>query len=298
MSLLVCTPSARLNTLRFIMIGIIGGTGLYQFEALTDVQSIAIQTPYGPPSSQISVGRLGNQQVAFLPRHGAGPALLPGEINFRANIYALKKAGAKRIMGVSAVGSLKLEYEPGDLAIPSQYLDFTRGARPFTFFGQGLVAHISTAEPTCKALAGAVSEQAHKLGLRAHTQATYACVEGPRLGNRAESRMMQKLGADLVGMTNVPEVYLAREAGLCYCTIGIVTDYDCWLEDPSQHASVELVFRRYKESLSKARQVLESVIRAAPVRDCSCSQALTGAVMTPEHALAPDKKELLEFLKS
>lgn len=284
------------------MLAIVGGTGLYQLQDLTGIRQISAETPYGWPSAPITIGKIRGHSVAFLPRHGGAHTLLPGEINYRANIYALKKAGARRIVSISAVGSLAMEVAPGHLSVPTQYLDFTKGTRAFTFLGQGLVAHISTAEPACPGLVQAVTAKAGAAGVPLHAGTTYACVEGPRLGNRAESRMLQKVGATLVGMTNVPEVYLAREAGLCYCTIGVVTDYDCWLEDPSQHATVEIVIARYKQSLERVRRIITGLAadmaKGASTAPCSCSRALEGAVMTPEQALSPEKRELLGFLRS
>jgi len=279
------------------MIGIIGGTGLYQMEGLSEVEQHDVRTPFGEPSAQVTTGKIHGKRVAFLPRHGSAHGLLPSEINFRANIYALKAVGARRLFSVSAVGSLTLPVEPGHLAAPTQYLDFTRGTRAHTFFGGGLVAHISTAEPTCAVLVGAVKTAASTLDIPLHAGVTYACVEGPRLGNRAESRMLQNSGAQLVGMTNVPEVYLAREAGLCYSTIAVVTDYDCWLDDPAQHASVDVVISRYKENLGRVQSLLQKILSGPDLPTCSCQHSLQGAVMTPEAALSPEKRELLEFLR-
>ncbi|MGZ3696546.1 MAG: S-methyl-5'-thioadenosine phosphorylase [Bdellovibrionota bacterium] len=273
------------------MIGIIGGTGLYQLEGMSELTSREIETPFGKPSAPISVGKLEGREVAFLPRHGLHHELLPGEINFRANLYALKKIGVREILSVSAVGSLAREIEPGQLAAPSQYLDFTRGRREHTFFGGGLVAHVSTAEPVCARLVA-------KLGSGLHTGKTYACVEGPRLGNRAESEFLRRSGAHLVGMTNVPEVYLAREAQLCYATIAVVTDYDCWMEDPAQHVSALQVFPLYRQSLGKVRALLRQVVLSDHGGECSCRHALAHAVLTDPVALAPAKRELLECLRS
>ncbi|MCC7442031.1 MAG: S-methyl-5'-thioadenosine phosphorylase [Bdellovibrionales bacterium] len=281
------------------MIGIIGGTGLYSLDSLTDTEQVGIDTPFGPASSKVTVGRMGSAKVAFLPRHGAGHQLLPSEINFRANLWALKSVGVRRVVSVSAVGSLAKEIRPGDLAMPSQYLDFTKGRRPHTYFGEGIVAHISTAEPTCLTLAAEVKAVADRGGVTLHAGKTYACVEGPRLGNRAESRFMQQAGCHLVGMTNVPEVYLAREAQLCYCTIAVVTDYDCWLEDPSQHATVEKVLELYRSSIGSVKTILRDLLtKAEGAPSCSCRTALHGAVMTPDSALGPERRKVLELLRA
>jgi 5'-methylthioadenosine phosphorylase len=282
------------------MIGIIGGTGLYSLEGITEIAMVEVATPFGAPSAPIAVGRCAAGPVAFLARHGSNHERLPGEINFCANIWALKSLGVRRIVSVSAVGSLAEEIRPGDLAIPSQYLDFTRGQRRHTFFGAGLVAHVATAEPTCPALTRRLEGIAAAAGRRLHSAQTYACVEGPRLGNRAESHLLRRCGAHLVGMTNVPEVYLAREAQLCYCTIAVVTDYDCWFDDPAQHASVEQVIARYQGSLSVVQALLAALLQPgdrASDPPCGCRRALQGAVLTSEAALPPEKRALLDFLR-
>jgi 5'-methylthioadenosine phosphorylase len=280
------------------MLGIIGGTGLYQLEALTNVESLPLQTPYGSPSAPLTRGNLGGTPIVFLPRHGQHHQILPGEVNFRANIHALKQAGVTSVIGVSAVGSLTEEMAPGHFVLPDQYLDFTKQHRPHTFFGQGLVAHISTAEPTCRVLAESVQTLLKKHGHPVHSRATYACVEGPRLGNKAESHFLRKNGCHLVGMTNVPEVYLAREAQMSYVTIAIVTDYDCWMEDPTQHVSVEQVFPLYKAGVEKIKAVLGEFARNYIDReDVPARHALQGAVLTPVEALSPEKRELLSLLR-
>ncbi len=281
------------------MIGIIGGTGLYSMEGLTQLEEKKIQTPFGQPSAPLVLGKYESEKVAFLPRHGIHHELLPSEINYLANIWALKSVGVERVLSVSAVGSLTEEIRPGDLAVPSQYLDFTKGKRVHTFFGDGLVAHISTAEPTCLSLSRKIKSIAESLDVQVHIGKTYACVEGPRLGNKAESHFFRKSECHLVGMTNVPEVYLAREAGLCYCTISVVTDYDCWLEDPAQHASTEQIISRYKLNLQKVQKILKQIITSPQEsQTCQCRQALEGAVLTPESCLSVEKKSLLKFLKN
>jgi 5'-methylthioadenosine phosphorylase len=281
------------------MIGIIGGTGLYQIEGFEIIQSLEVETPFGRPSAAVLVGRLGSQPVAFLPRHGTKHEILPSEINFRANIWALKTVGVRRVLSVSAVGSLVEKIRPGSLVIPNQYFDFTKGKRVGTFFGSGLVAHVSTAEPSCPTLADHLATKAGEQDILVHRGKTYGCVEGPRLGTRAESLFLQKAGCDLVGMTNVPEAFLAREAQLCYCTMAVVTDYDCWLEDPSQHASVDKVIGLYKANLNRVQKILHSVLVSdAQTGVCACGSALTGAIMTSEDTLASDKRQILEFLRS
>lgn len=280
------------------MIGIVGGTGLYQLEGLRVLRTETPETPFGPPSGPITVGELDGHPVAFLPRHGAGHALLPSEIPYRANVWALKAVGVTRVVGVSAVGSLREAIAPESLALPSQYVDWTRGRRAGTFFGEGVVAHVSTAEPTCPALAAGLVAAAAADGATLHAGVTYACVEGPRLGTRAESFLLRGSGCDLVGMTNVPEVFLAREAQLCYGTVCVVTDYDSWQDDPAQHVSVEKIFPLYRANLDRVRALLARVVRGAgALGACGCRTSLAGAVLTPDAAVPEAKRAYLAFLR-
>lgn len=280
------------------MIGIIGGTGLYQIEGFEVEESRDVQTPFGHPSAAVLLGKIGSEKVAFLPRHGTQHQLLPSEINFRANIFALKAMGVRQVFSVSAVGSLAHGIEPGSLVIPNQYCDFTKGHRTGTFFGDGLVAHVSTAEPSCPALSARALDAAMRIRHPVHRDKTYACVEGPRLGTRAESVFLRGAQCHVVGMTNVPEAFLAREAQICYCTIAVVTDYDCWLEDPAQHATVDKVIALYKKNIGRVQGLLKAVL-AQSTGDfaCSCRSALQYAVLTPASALTDDKRALLELLK-
>jgi len=279
------------------MIGIIGGTGLYRMAGLEVTHSSEIQTPFGAPSGPVMLGRLAAREIAFLPRHGLHHDLLPSEINFRANIWALKSVGVRTVIGVSAVGSLREEIRPGDLALPSQYLDFTKGLRAPSFFGKGLVAHVSTAHPTCAHTAALIGRVAEAIGQPIHRDKTYACVEGPRLGTRAESFWLRGAGADLVGMTNVPEAFLALEAQLGYCVITVATDYDCWLDDVSQHVSAEQVIGQFRASLARVQQLIAAVA-AEYVADETrpCRRALAAAVVTPREQLSGEQKALLDFL--
>ena len=280
------------------MIGIIGGTGLYKIDGISDVSSRNIDTPFGAPSAEILTGELAGKKVAFLPRHGSDHQILPSEINYRANIWALKSVGVRRIISVSAVGSLREEVHPGDLAIPSQYFDWTRGRRIGSFFGQGLVAHVSTAQPSCTTLSKIIQNCSRQADVSIHSSKTYACVEGPRLGTRAESLFLRQAGCDLVGMTNVPEVFLAREAQICYCTIAVATDYDCWLDDPSQHASVEKVIELYGKNIGRVQTLLKKVVEQEDnSSECSCHSALKFAVMTKESVLTQEQRQILAFLK-
>lgn len=279
------------------MIGIIGGTGLYRMEGLEVTRSTDIETPFGRPSGPVMLGRLAGRDIAFLPRHGLRHDLLPSEINFRANIWALKTVGVRTIIGVSAVGSLREEIRPGDLALPSQYLDFTKGLRAASFFGNGLVAHVSTAHPTCARTAALIAQVADSLGQPIHRDKTYACVEGPRLGTRAESFWLRGAGADLVGMTNVPEAFLALEAQVGYCVITVATDYDCWLDDASQHVSAEQVIGQFKESLGRVQKLIaKAAAEYEEDESRPCRQALKSAMLTPRDQLTPEQKKRLDFL--
>ena len=281
------------------MLGIIGGTGLYRIEGLEITDSRNVDTPFGKPSAAVTIGTLEGRKVAFLPRHGLHHALLPGEINYRANIWAFKSVGVRKLVGVSAVGSLRKEIEPGQLALPHQYFDWTGGKRAKSFFGDGLAAHISTAEPVCASLSKQIIAAAEAAKIPLHAKTTYACVEGPRLGTRAESFFLKNAGCDLVGMTNVPEAFLAREAQLCYCTIAIATDYDCWLEDPSQHVTVDKVMELHQKNLGRVKGILKQLVMGEPTgaTDCSCRHSLDGAVLTAEQGLSDDRRKILAFLK-
>ena len=281
------------------MLAIIGGTGLYDIDGVEIVSEKEIETPFGNPSAAVKTLSVGDKEFLFLPRHGSGHAYLPHEINYRANIFALKKAGASMVVGVSAVGSLQEEIAPGDFAIPSQYLDLTKGKREYTFFGNGIAAHVSTAVPTCADLSNWISNLAKEKGIQLHTDKTYACVEGPRLGTKAESFFMRNAGCDLVGMTNVPEVFLAREAQLCYATICIATDYDCWLDDPDQHVTVQAVIERFGESLARAKVLLLEMLNSPlPEVDEEYRKSLAMAVLTPDGAMSSDQLAMMEVLRA
>jgi 5'-methylthioadenosine phosphorylase len=280
------------------MLALIGGTGVYQMEGMEVLDTTAVETPFGVPSSPIVKGRIANQEILFLARHGLQHQLLPHEVNYRANIFALKAFGATQIIGISAVGSLQEHIVPGDLAVPSQYFDWTKGKRAATFFGNGIAAHVSTAMPVSMRLINWIADRARAIDLRIHTDVTYACVEGPRLGTRAESHFLRQAGCHIVGMTNVPEVFLAREAQICYATIGIVTDYDCWMEDPAMHVQATEIFALYKQSLLKAQKLLASLLATPkPAEEPEIRQALAHALLTPEHALTQEQKAWLDVLR-
>ncbi len=282
------------------MLAIIGGSGLYALDEIEVIASHDIDTPFGKPSAPIIEGKAFDTPVLFLPRHGLNHELLPSEVNFRANIYALKKLGATTVLSISASGSLQEEIKPGEMALASQYFDHTRGKRAGSFFGNGVTAHISTAMPTCPVLAQDVYKAGLDIGISLHTDKTYACVEGPRLGTKAESLFLRgSAGCDVVGMTNVPEAFLAREAQMGYVTLAIATDYDCWRDSPDEHVSVEAVFAVYNENIGKIKKLvlklLENGISETPEHIRS---ALNGAVMTPDDALTNKQKEWLDVLRA
>jgi len=280
------------------MLAIIGGTGIYDLPGMAIDERIEEPTPFGDPSGAIVRGRLGGQPLLFLARHGSGHRLLPHEVNYRANIYALKRAGATQILGFSAVGSLAEHIAPGDLAMPSQYFDWTKGGREHTFFGGGVAAHVSTAVPVSANMVDWVAGEAAVRGITLHRDVTYACVEGPRLGTRAESLFMQQAGCQLVGMTNVPEVFLAREAQICYATVGIVTDYDCWMEDPSKHVTVSAILELYRQSLTTARVLLDALLALPlPAEEPEIRGALQYALLTPDEALSESQREWMAVLR-
>jgi 5'-methylthioadenosine phosphorylase len=281
------------------MLAIIGGTGLYALPGLQVRGEDHTDTPFGMPSGAVVRGQIGARPLLFLARHGAGHRWLPHEVNYRANIFALKRAGATAVLGVSAVGSLAQHVAPGDLALPEQYFDWTRGRRQPTFFGGGVAAHVSTANPVSQVLVQAVIASAQALGLAVHRGLTYACVEGPRLGTRAESHFLRQAGCHLVGMTNVPEVFLAREAQLAYAALCIATDYDCWLEDPAQHVSVAGIFELYGQSLAKAMQVLAHLLAQEPVRpETEIRTALQTAMLTQPSSLSTEQQAWLAVLQA
>lgn len=257
-------------------IGIIGGTGLYDPKLLKNVEEIEIGTPYGPPSDSITLGELNGRRVAFLPRHGKRHTIRPTGVNFRANIFAMKKLGVTRILAPSAVGSLKEEYRPGDIVFVDQFIDRTT-RREQSFYTEGKVCHISVAEPMCPEIRRTLIDAAKAKDVAAHSTGTYVCIEGPRFSTKAESRMFQGWGADVIGMTLVPECVLAREAEICYATIATVTDYDVWKDHP---VSVEEVVKTMKENVEKVKILIAEVVAKVPKdRSCGCKSALQNALV-------------------
>lgn len=259
--------------------GIIGGSGFYEMPGFDESHRMKLRTPFGEPSDEYVIGTLGGRRVAFLPRHGVGHRHLPSEINFRANIYGFKLLGARALISVSAVGSLRQKFHPGEILIPDQMVDRTR-RRPDTFFGEGIVAHVSLADPYCPHLREGLLNACRKLDLAVHDGGTYLCMEGPQFSTRGESLLYQRWGMDVIGMTNLQESKLAREAEMCYATLAMVTDYDCW---HPEHDSVKIedVLRVLTKNTENAKAVIKNVLGAEEVpNDCSCRRALDNAVIT------------------
>lgn len=269
-----------------IQIGIIGGSGLYDMADLQDRQEVHVETPFGPPSGPYVTGTLDGRRVAFLARHGVGHRLLPSELNFRANIYGFKTLGVEWILSASAVGSLKEQYAPLDLVIPDQFFDRTRG-RISTFFGRGLAAHVSFAHPVCATLSGIAYASAVDAGVRVHQGGTYVCMEGPQFSTKAESELYRSWGMDVIGMTNLQEAKLAREAEICFVTIALVTDYDCWHPEHDQ-VTVDMVIANLQQNAVAAQRVIRNAVAKLPVeRACECARALSAAIITRPDAV-PD----------
>lgn len=276
-------------------IGIIGGSGLYAIEGLTDIEKIGVDTPWGNPSDEFTVGELSGARLVFLPRHGRGHTLLPSDINYRANIYAMKKLGVEWIVSVSAVGSMKEEIEPGHVVVPSQFYDHTK-SRASTFFGGGVAAHVSMADPVCPVLSSALGESAKGEGAIVHTGATYICMEGPQFSSRAESEIYRKWGVDIIGMTNMPEAKLAREAEICYATLALSTDYDCWHEGHGD-VTVDDIIATVNRNVELAKRVVASVVTAiSETRDCICSRSLENAIITSPDAISQEARERLGII--
>ena len=275
-----------------IAIGIIGGSGLYDMAELTGREERRVDTPFGEPSAPYVIGTLRGKHVAFLARHGIGHRLMPGELNFRANIFGFKTLGVEYIISASAVGSLKEQYKPLDLVIPDQFLDRTRG-RVSTFFGRGLVAHVGFAHPFCAPLSAVAHRAAQTAGATVHKGGTYVCMEGPQFSTLAESRLYRSWGMDIIGMTNLQEAKLAREAEICYTTIALVTDYDCWHPEHDQ-VTVEMIVANLTQNARTAQQVIAGAVAALPFeRTCECARALQHAIITrPDAIPAPVKREL------
>lgn len=278
-----------------ISIGVIGGSGLYGMEGLEEVEEISVDTPFGSPSDHLVVGMLGGKRVAFLARHGRGHRILPSEINFRANIYAMKVLGVETLISASAVGSLKEKHRPLDILIPDQFFDRTQG-RGSTFFGEGLVGHISFAHPVCPDLGRKLESAATTVGVKASRGGTYLCMEGPAFSTLAESNLYRSWGMDVIGMTNLQEAKLAREAEICYATLALVTDYDCWHPDHDA-VTVDQVITVLNQNSENAQKVIHEVIsQLGEIPSCKCRSALRSALLTERSVIPDATKEKLRPL--
>lgn len=278
------------------VIGVIGGSGLYDMEELTEVSELTLETPFGSPSDAFVTGILDGVKMVFLPRHGRGHRLLPSEVPYRANIHGMKQLGVERIISVSAVGSMREEIVPGHIVVPNQFFDRTQGKRDATFFGEGIVGHVQFADPVCQDLSRVLAAAARKAGATVHEGGTYLCIEGPNFSTRAESKIYRSWGVDIIGMTNIPEARLAREAEICYGTIALATDYDCWHEGHDD-VSVDAVVAIIKQNVAMARQIIrESVRSIVSQRSCACDEALRFAVMTSPDAIPAATRTKLGLL--
>lgn len=274
-------------TQREATFAVIGGSGFYEIDGLTDVESVAIDTPFGATSDRIVLGTLDGVRMAFLPRHGVGHRILPGEIPQRANVWALASLGVEYIASVSAVGSLREQIVPLHMVVPEQLIDRTRGDRPSTFFGRGIVVHIGFDAPFCPALSATMSDAARASGVTTHRGGTLVVIEGPAFSTRAESELYRSWGANIIGMTALPEAKLAREAGICYAMLACVTDYDTW-RDGHATVSVEMVIENLRQNVARARSIVADAARTLPPRTCACASALSSAIITPLD-LVPDE---------
>jgi 5'-methylthioadenosine phosphorylase len=281
-------------------IGIIGGSGLYQMPELHDVQEISVDTPFGSPSDAFVIGTLENERVAFLPRHGRGHRFMPTEVPFRANIYAMKLLGVERIFSASAVGSLQERYAPLDMVIPDQFFDRTRArAHESTFFGEGIVAHVALAHPVCEDLGDVLENSCRVADVKVHRRGTYLCMEGPAFSTVAESNVYRSWGMDVIGMTNLQEAKLAREAEICYATLALVTDYDCW--HPGHDAvTADTVIESLNKNVRNAQLIMKEAVKrvSSQPRNCKCASALKHAIFTaPDLWPEPTKKKLDAIIK-
>jgi 5'-methylthioadenosine phosphorylase len=276
-------------------IGVIGGSGLYQMEGLEDVASVSVDTPFGSPSDALITGTLEGVPMVFLPRHGRGHRIAPSHLNARANIFAMKKLGVSGIVSVSAVGSMQEEIRPGDIVVVDQFFDRTQG-RPRSFFGDGIVAHVLFADPVCPVLGERLVEAGLEVGATVHKGGTYLVIDGPQFSTRAESRVYRQWGVDVIGMTNLPEARLAREAEICYATLALATDYDCWHE-AEEDVSVDAVLAVLRDNVARAQEILRAAVKRVPwKRDCHCTRALENAIITDPDRIPTSVKKDLDLL--
>ncbi|MBI5572952.1 MAG: S-methyl-5'-thioadenosine phosphorylase [Elusimicrobia bacterium] len=277
-----------------VKIAIIGGSGIYEIEGIKILKESKIKTPFGLPSDKIRIGELEGVNIAFIPRHAVGHKIMPSEVNSRANIFALKKIGVEKIISISACGSLKEEIKPRDFVIPDQLFDRTK-SRPSTFFGEGIVAHVGFAEPYCPQLRKILIETAKSLSIPVHAGGTYICMEGPQFSTKAESKVYRSMGFSVIGMTNLPEAKLAREAEICFATVSLTTDYDVWKE--GEEVSAEKVMANMKVLTTNVKKLVKSVImKLQGERNCSCKDALKYAIMTSPEAMNPKTKKKISLL--
>ncbi len=278
------------------VIGVIGGSGLYQLEGLQDIEEVRLQTPFGEPSDVYITGTLGGVKLVFLPRHGRAHSFLPSEVPYRANIYGMKVLGVERIISVSAVGSMKEEIVPGHIVLPDQFIDRTSGKRANTFFGDGIVGHVQFAQPVCDELANILALAAERAGAALHKGGTYICIEGPTFSTQAESNLYRSWGVDVIGMTNLPEARLAREAEICYSTVALATDYDCWNQNHAA-VSVEAVVAVMRANVEMARKIIVEAVKViGGQRTCSCQDASRHCVMTDPAQFNPVTREKLDLI--
>jgi 5'-methylthioadenosine phosphorylase len=274
-------------------IGVIGGTGLYELEGLTEVERVRLETPFGDPSDAFLVGRLGDRRMVFLPRHGVGHRILPHEINFRANVWGMKKLGVTRLISVSAVGSMKEAVAPGEVVVVDQFIDLTR-RRTSTFYGEGIVVHVPFADPVCPVLRPALRAVAAKAGIPHHASGTYLCIDGPQFSTRGESLLYRSWGVDVIGMTNMPEAKLAREAEICYATLAMATDYDCW-HASEESVTVEAVMRVLAANVERAKTIIRGFALGADPGPCAlCTTAARTSLMTKPELIPSSTKAVLE----
>ncbi len=275
-------------------IGIIGGSGLYQINGITQVKEVNLSTPFGDPSDKYITGKLEGADVAFLPRHGRSHRILPTELNYRANVYGMKKLGVEQIISISAVGSFKEELKPLDIVLPDQFVDKTNQARKTTFFGEGIVAHISFAEPVCADLRKVIYGAGKDLGVKMHDKGTYVNMEGPAFSTKAESLLHKSWGMDIIGMTNMPEARLAREAEMCFATVAFITDYDCWHEEM---VTIDMVIANLTKNVETAKQLIKKVVpMLSGKRNCGCKSALKYAIITDKKLIPEKKKKDLDII--
>jgi 5'-methylthioadenosine phosphorylase len=280
---------------RQLVIGIIGGSGLYEIDGLSAVRNVTLQTPFGAPSDDYLVGELEGRRLVFLPRHGRGHRISPSEVNYRANIHGMKQLGASHVISISAVGSMRPEIHPGDVVIVDQLVDRTK-RREHSFFGDGIVGHIQFADPMCAELSDLLCEVTRELGATVHRGGTYICIEGPQFSTRAESRIYRSWGVDVIGMTAIPEAKLAREAGLCYGTVALSTDYDCWHEG-EEDVSVSAIVETLNRNVALARRIIRAaVLKISADRGCGCADAVKNAVLTDRAALSAAARERLALI--